>query len=402
MTSMTSTLSVAIAVAAALSLGCGDAAGVADAGPDDTSHDVANDAFVLGEALPVVDTGDDFTLFRSDAFPTARCMDGSASGVSVRINPGATGLLLHIQGGGLCIDAATCGGVRNRNGFTREEANIHILTEAAAVMNRGDVANPARDFHHVYIHYCSGDFHAGNNPEGFEGTINQGRANTEAFVARIAPTFSDGPHRVSTVLLSGSSAGALAILHNYPLIQQAFGDIPVHALIDAAPVADNVSFRPCQQQYFASALAIDDSLTPGCVGCGLASGNLEGVLTHLVDTYPDRRFGWFSASEDAVLRCLAGNAGGTCAKTTVTADDYRAALVRMRARLASRDNFKTYFYPSNLHTALFYPTVSLSRYETQGVQLGDWVSGLLTGSSSWDHVRGEDQPNRDDIDFVCP
>lgn len=352
----------------------------------------------LGEPLVVPMGGDAFTLFRSDAFPGAQCQDGSEAGISVRLNPGATGAVIFLQGGGLCIDPVTCAGVRNRNGFTQSAANEQIIAEAAALMNAGDEANPVQNFHHVFVHYCSGDFHAGAEEDGFEGAVHRGRANMEAFISRLVPTLSD----VEVVLLAGSSAGALGTLLSYPLVQRAFGDTPVHAFIDSPPVSADEVFRPCQQSLWAESLGVDSTLDLGCEDCDLRLGGYEAYLERLVDAYPERRFGWFSGTEDAVLACLATLAGGECTSNPVPGAAFSSALVAMRERLADRPNFKTFFYPSNRHTALFFPTVSFTNLDAVGgVSLGPWLENLISGEGEWDHVRGETLPAEQEITDPC-
>ena len=94
------------------------------------------------------------------------CRDGSSAGFGVRLQDGATGLMLYMQGGGACYDELSC--TENSEGaIAGENYNADKLAEWVNVLgsqgafNTVNPDNPMANWNHIYLPYCSGDLHAG-------------------------------------------------------------------------------------------------------------------------------------------------------------------------------------------------------------------------------------------------
>ncbi|MFK7929201.1 MAG: pectin acetylesterase-family hydrolase [Myxococcota bacterium] len=357
-------------------------------------------------------------------FADTQCMNGvgaeANSGITLKIQPGAKRLVVYLQGGGLCVDDLTCAGVRNPNGLPTD---VDTLLTRDWILEGGTLFRdpPFDDAHQVFVHYCSGDFHAGQQSRpvsapgtAVDGRVYTGRANMAAFLSRLVPTFGEGgPHAVDEVVLTGSSAGGFGTLMNYAFVQQAFGCTPVHAFIDSAPPLSDDIVLPCYQEDWAGLLNVDASVPADCPDCLFKDGQADNLLPHLVGAYPGRRFGWYSSTQDCVLRQLVSVPSPSCAPTPAapTGDAFAGALRDIRQDLADEANFRMFLYPGDWHTvpippaglgdAIKGPDAQSDRrlrdIEAGGVNLEAWLSGLVDADEPWSHACEPDRAARDEL-----
>lgn len=163
-----------------------------------------------------------------------RCVHGSQTGIAVNLHPGATRLVVFMQGGGQCThcwgateDAKVGTPTHYGAADFAVEADIGQLgARGQLLMRRADADNPLNDANLVFIPYCTGDAHAGTatvTETGGDGQPHQdtffGAPNNDLILRRLVATF---PHP-SRVWLAGSSAGGFATTFNYPRVRAAFG-----------------------------------------------------------------------------------------------------------------------------------------------------------------------------------
>lgn len=357
-------------------------------------------------------------------FPDARCMTGAGaqglSGITLQIQPGADRLVIYLQGGGLCVDDLTCAGVRNPDGLPTDPS---VLLTRDWILEGGTLFRdpPFDSAHQVFVHYCSGDFHAGNQTTpvsapgtAVDGRVYTGRANMQAFLGRLVPTFGvGGPHEVDQVVLTGSSAGALGTVMNYDLVQTAFGCTPVHAYVDSAPPLTTGAVPGCYQRDWDAVLNLDPSVPATCSNCDFSNENADNILPHLTRTYPGRRFGWYSASGDCVLRQLLSVPSPSCDPTPPAAshDAFEGHLVDLRASMTEAPNFRMFLHPGDWHTVPIPPVglgdaikgpdaISdrrLDQITVGGTDLQGWLTDLVDPGSPWAHACDPDAPRLDEL-----
>ena len=107
--------------------------------------------------------------------------------------------------------------------------------------------------------YCTGDVHAGNNPQGVIDTLKPqqfvGYVNMGLYLKRIVPTFPG----MTQVLLTGVSAGGFGALANYVQVAKEFDPIPVSLLDDQRAwhrhsQERGISTKPCKEIAVVTAL----------------------------------------------------------------------------------------------------------------------------------------------------
>lgn len=321
-------------------------------------------------------------------FPESRCMNDTPTGIAVNLHEGAKGALIFLMGGLACFSDSSCALATNKDGYDRAkfEQEKTTLLAAAGVMRRDDSDNPFHDWHIVYVPQCTGDYYSGNKPDGTGrgGYTQIGYQNIGEYLERLVPTFKD----VEQVVLSGSSAGGAGASLNWERTQRAFGDIPVHALIDSAPQLGPDYLPPCLLQRFDQSWNTNKSMLEGC---DYECGPFDDYATS-IDEYFDyflpkqqalgRRYGLLSSEDDAVMRLMFGFGANDCANvdgppTAYPPGWYRPALDDLVQRRSARPNWAAWVAPGQQHGMLL--DNPLGTKQVDGVTLTDFIRSLITG-----------------------
>jgi hypothetical protein len=102
----------------------------------------------------------------------ARC--GDSEDFSFAYSKGSTeGLVIEFEGGGICYDKETCLTKIGTRCVSNKISRFFAPTSvdyylSSGVHNRSEPRNPFGNFSHVYIPYCTCDFHVGTNAVSFD------------------------------------------------------------------------------------------------------------------------------------------------------------------------------------------------------------------------------------------
>lgn len=316
--------------------------------------------------------------------PEAHCANGTSTGFSYSRSPtDVRRLVIYLEGGGACFNERTCESLHNPNGYGRAEFEGWLpVIRAFAVFNRIPTTNPFRDWSFVDVPYCTGDVHAGTNPDGYGGLEQVGYVNVQHDLARIVTMFPN----LEMVVLAGSSAGGFGVLINYEQVQRAFGDVPVHAIDDSGPVMGDNHLGLCLQQRMRTYW--QPPIPAGCTECNQADGGgLSAMWGYLATRYPDRRFALLSTTQDAVIRYFYGFGLSADCETspTMSAEAFEAGLLDLRDDIISpHPNVRVFMFPGEAHTMLL---SNWTYWRTgAGPTLGEWVTSLTEGDAGWSNV----------------
>lgn len=315
----------------------------------------------------------------------SRCLNGSPTGVGVNIAPNADGVVFFFMGGGACFNAQTCVDAFHANGFGESAFNVESrVVGAVGPLSRTDPTNPFRTWSYVYVGYCTGDVHAGDNNQGVEidgqRLFFTGHRNVRLALRRLVPTF----RSARRVLLTGVSAGGFGAAYNYDQIATAFGpSVDVSLVDDSGPPLDDTRLAPCLQQTWRTLWNLDATLPADCAACRAQTdgGGLVNMVDFLARKYPTRRLGLVSSTGDDTIRnYYAWGRGGDCnRRVPMSPTEFRTGLLALRERTAG-SRFRTYFIESNNHTWILFPGWNTTR--VAGVQLNDWVNAIATGEGA--------------------
>ena len=368
----------------------------ADAGVDsrvDVSVDDAADASVA-EDVPQ-DTGssaEDVRTFVPDAsspmtaieaapeawtyvpFPDSACGNGTPAGIGVNLTTRSNRVVIYLQGGGACWDGLTCflpTAANINNAYTNTTFQSEIRAMSRGLMfNRDDARNPFRDASFVYVPYCTGDIHGGDNVRTYlfgseERTIyHVGARNMDAFLRRLARTFPSADR----VWLTGASAGGYGAGIHWDRVQRAFPAARVDLLDDSGP-----PIRPPAERFNQMKAAWNLQFPDGCTTCA-------DDLTTLLDYYatrlpPPHRMGLLSYTQDRTISQYFGLTGAQF-------QDQLSML--MRSAFDARPNYRYFVVAGSNHTMVG----DLGTLTGPGgASLLRWVTAWATDGADWNNVR---------------
>jgi hypothetical protein len=338
-------------------------------------------------------------------FPGSKCRDGSSTGIGVNYNPASDKVMIYLEGGGACFNFATC--VLGANPASFSESDFESLATSSAdyslnagMLDRTKAANPVQDWSYVYVPYCSGDVHAGNNPtatissvtgEPGQGTDFAGYTNMQQYLSRVVPTFS----KATQVLFAGMSAGGFGAAADYALAATAFGSTPVVMLDDSGPFMEDPYFTTCLASQVTSLWGLDKTVFAACgSSCSSPSNAFLSYASVIVNKYPNVTFGLADSFADGTISSFFGFGLDSCTSTnSLTPSQFTAGLMDIRSKLASAPNFGTFYFPGTDHTstqsAVFYTRTAGGTPDggvpDGGAEAGapvlmtDWVAALIAG-----------------------
>ncbi len=316
-------------------------------------------------------------------FAGAYCRDGSTTGIGININPNSTQLMIYLDGGGACFNAITCG--LNPQSYGASDFATYAADDqnggGAGVFNRSDAANPVRDWNFVYVPYCTGDVHSGNNQSGTIASLGPqmfvGYVNIGLYLQRIIPTFPG----VTQVLLTGISAGGFGAAANYIQVANRFGSVPVYLLDDSGPLMDSPYVPACLAQLFVQTWSLDKTILADCGSdCSDASHTLIDFMIHLAKTYPTVPMGLIDSTGDSVITQFFGFGASNCTSyAALTAQDFTSGLTNIQSRMSNYTNFGAFIFQGTDHTTLD-TAASFDSRTAANVNLTSWLAQLVGGT----------------------
>jgi hypothetical protein len=344
-----------------------DAGGVEDAGFDGLDSGSILDAG-LEWGTPINAPPDTWTWVD---FPNTFCNDGSPLGIGINPSTTSSNLLIYLNGGGACWDAVTCLvfksatlGPYTPQQFASDVASIGNTT------NRTDPLNPFQDWNYVFIPYCTGDVHAGDNVATYTlGTTSTpfhhvGHANFMAFLARLGPTF-PAPGKLVVV---GDSAGGAGATVNYAFAKEYWPNAEAYLINDSLP------FYPPSET---PAATMSSELTNWGVqpvlqsACGSAcAADFSVVYPGLRKRFASDRMAYMGYEQDETMS----------AYYETLPILFQLYLNQLANQELHPSMVNTYFMNGTNHTMLWsWSTISTS----QGVNLRDWVTQMVTDDPQW-------------------
>lgn len=358
----------------------------------DTGVRIGAGPFVPGDAIaiPAEAPYDTWTWFD---VPEALCANGSPTGIGLNPREGARDVVIFLQGGGVCWNNTTCfvdGEITaySLDGYGEREFERTAMYELGnGIFDRGDSSNPFRDFHFVFVPYCTGDLHTGNRTTNYEdGTIRHfGHENMARYLARIVPTFAG----VTRVVLTGSSAGGFGAAWNFEQTRGAFGSGPEVLLVDdSGPYLAAPYFSQEIQQAFAASFGTTETL-PGCADCdpSVPGRGLQNVYAYLAATVPGFRGSLICSLRDIsvsdVLSRPPGNPDLQCDPGACEFENGLRALYETEIEPAAPGRMEVFYIEGGDHVWL---DDAPSSVVTSGTSLAEFLSAQLSGDAAWDSV----------------
>jgi hypothetical protein len=161
--------------------------------------------------------------------PDTFCGNGSQYKFFVNYSNSSNNLIISFEPGGACWDYASCAGDGGLRGAANPDGipddHMTSLKWEMLPLHRRDPTNPLSDWNMVFVPYCTGDLHTGNNvitypnpdPSGAPLVFHHdGHKNVLRVIDWIEQTFPTIPQ----LLVTGCSAGGTASVVNYHFIRK--------------------------------------------------------------------------------------------------------------------------------------------------------------------------------------
>lgn len=338
-----------------------------DTAPESTSEEITAPAAIA--ASPIEAPARTWTWVD---FPGAHCRDGSGTGISVNWAPDSKNVLIYLDSGGACFSKQSC---------DQNRANGGPRSGNDGIFNRGSSENPFANDNLVFVPYCTGDFHAGNQPQGNVPGVGPqqfvGYANLDLFLDRILATFPNA----SRVVLTGSSAGGLGTFFNASHVARRFGNVPMVAIPDSGPPTPTRTAAACFQDLMRQLWNLDATTLSDCgPDCPKKNDYLVPLTMHYARA-ANHRTGIVNSYDDSVDIDWYNMGGDACSPPVphFSTADWEASLRDLRqAGGGSANRFATYYVPSSAHVWLV--GGQFFSASVNGTRMTDWTRDLLNGT----------------------
>lgn len=312
-------------------------------------------------------------------FPDTQCRDGSMSGIAVSLNAASKNVMIYLEGGGACFDQISClanpGSVLDT--FKAEKTD--------GLFARSNPENPVGDWNWIYVPYCTGDTHAGDNPDAelpdMPGVKHQfvGYANMKKYLNRVVPTLPNPDN----VLLTGISAGGFGAAQNALLVQSAYPSVKIKLLDDSGPALSPAVIPECLQRKWRLAWGLDKTYLADCGEACAESGDnfVQPLALAMANTFSDRPAGLIESTHDGIITRFFGagvnDCMGTALLSQVPPETFAADLQAFRGLIKDYPKFGTWTPTGERHTWI--AAADLYSVSIGDKRLIDWIKNIVSG-----------------------
>jgi hypothetical protein len=278
-------------------------------------------------------------------------------------------VIIEFEGGGACWDERTCGFASS---LFKEKIDTekHLTELAGNWYDHTHPSHPMKDWTHVFIPYCTGDVHWGDNVKTYMPTgdmampitINhKGAVNTRAVLDWVQAQF-PAP---SKVFVTGCSAGGYGSIMWAPHVQKQYPGARVYHFSDSAAGVITADFF---QRSFPS-WNVEPNF-PTFVAPFASVTSLTAMYKAIATHFPQNTYSQFNTLLDSNQTFYFQAMGGTdnlawSAQMKASIKEIQTAAPRFRAFLAAGEQ----------HCIL--PKPNFYEAEAGGTKLTDWLSRMV-------------------------
>jgi hypothetical protein len=307
-------------------------------------------------------------------FPDTTCDDGSATGIAV--NQGtSSNLIVFMNGGGACWDYLTCFQLNTavHGPFGKTEFDKQVNNAGTgSLFDRNDTNNPFKDWSYVFVPYCTGDVHAGDNVVMYTDNMGMnthtyhhtGHKNMLSFVPRIAATW-PAPGKL---VVSGSSAGGYGASFNYDTFRKYWPSGKVYLLDDSGPALEGDAIPAGYRTDWYAQWNLGEVLDPICGEA--CKTDFSQATKLLAQRYSGDRLALLSSLQDVTIRNY----------FLLSPSGFQGELLLMaKDVLDPLSNFHYFFVDGQTHTMLG----EVGKFTSQGTSLQTWMTQLVNDDPAW-------------------
>jgi hypothetical protein len=303
-------------------------------------------------------------------------------------------LVMYYQGGGACWDTNTCVSLGTFDKDVNPAGSDNPNNTTTGFGDLTNPNNPFKDWNIVFVSYCTGDIHFGDNSKNYGGTptFHFGWHN-----ARVAEKFAR-EHFVAPdeVFVTGSSAGAYGAFFNAPLHREIWPASKMSVLADAGNGIITPTFI---ETYLRPVWNFEKHLPtniPGVLESITENTGIPAFTKAVADFFPDVMWAHYSSSYD-------GGTGGQTGFYNVMSNlnnlgewgnwwhkscEWNSVMVAQAQATAAEvtNNYRYYIGTGSRHT--MYGSNKVYTDTTGNVPLiVDWVNAMRDRTNAWTNVQ---------------
>lgn len=347
--------------------------------------------------------------------PTCSARPGADSTFAFFVRPGTSGkLLVNFMGGGACWHSHNCLGDSSTLTYISELGALNMATlqiaqpqVAMGILDNANAANPFKDDTVVFIPYCTGDIHWGQQNKSYADPVtgatheirHRGFENFLSVLAYLKQYYP--PAQTQSVFVIGQSAGGYGAIYNFPYIKETYRGKKVYMLGDAANGAVTSSFVAGEIDNWGAVAGLPDWIA-GIGGETFTTLSMGAFYKAVAGHYPDSRIAQYTAAYDGNQRffynvmktidsgkayvpnkTMWGSSNGYDVPDSISCE-WNSLMMSQRSVAIAASNYKAYIAPGDVHTI----TISKSFFtqSSNGTGLVDWMTKMLNDDASWDNV----------------
>lgn len=286
------------------------------------------------------------------------------------VRPGSSNrVVVEYQGGGSCWSGETCSTPgQTFVDYLRVPPAVESEATAAGILDHANPDNPFRDWHHVFVPYCTGDQAWGDSDTEYTASgktftvHHRGAVNAQSVLDWLKENLA-APEEV---FVSGSSAGSYASIMWAPHLARQYPKAKLTQFGDCGVGVVSPVVVPAVLEHWNAAASFPDFIP----GADISKIDSMPKLYQLVaQGYPDAQLSELTTRYDQVQVSYFKLMGGSSTEEWAT-----KALTNLDEAEKLTPSFRSYVAPGSEHTFL-----ELSRFysvEAGGVRLLDWVDAL--------------------------
>ena len=206
-------------------------------------------------------------------------------------------LVMYYQGGGACWDYLSCKGIGIFDKDVNPAGSDNPNNTTTGFGDLTNPLNPIKDWNIVFVSYCTGDIHFGDNIANYGGDASNLR-HKGWHNARTAEKYAR-EHFVNPeeVVVTGSSAGAYGAFFNAPAHHDVWPDSKFTVLADAGNGIITTEFLTEKFPTWNFAAHLPTNI-PGVAEAITGGGGIPAYTKAVADFFPDTAWGHYTSSYD--------------------------------------------------------------------------------------------------------
>ena len=306
-----------------------------------------------------------------DGGPDAVCADGSSPSFLERVAD-PTRVVLYFEGGGACFSEATCAFDGPDKAYvSASDLSPESMSLRGGLFDFENVENPLADHSWVYVPYCTGDLHLGDQTRTYGDDLeieHRGAVNAAIALDHLVERYRDAAELVVT----GVSAGSVPTPLYAALLADAF---PEARIVTFGDGSGSYPDQPVLNGFMGTLWGTMNALPdwPETAELTVRDWSVPGLYVYGGQHAPDVTFARFDFAYDEAQAFYGALVGVDADDLVTLIDEIEAEIEATGVPLAS------YTAPGSEHTLLWRDLVY--ELEVEGVRLIDWISELVEGET---------------------